>query len=267
MDLLMDNIVNYSKKLNLNVYYSTDVDIVISFEWDKRMGTWKDFLNNSRLNGTKSIILSIKKFEDEDVDVEASSSKKFFNKIAEIDIMYIMNDIGYKYHEEAGWYNEINSYNFDDLFDEMEDKKILSLNKEVNEKSIETLSQEMIKFLDEETSGFQHSNIDEYIKSFWLYKGINLDFGTENEIKIKIDKVNKKVKKYIEMEDHKRERERLYKIIPDFISVIAKKPQHSITLEDLKSYLSQNNVKVKYKSNINSLYNQILKKIKLKNDK
>ncbi|MEM0133424.1 hypothetical protein [Acidiplasma sp.] len=267
MDSLLANVLNYSKKMKLNVYYSIDVDIVISFEWDKRMGNWKNFLDTCRANNVHSIVLSVKRFQDEDIDLEYTQEKKLFNKIAELDIMYIVNDVGYKYHEEAPEFTELNTFSLDDLLEDTDEKKVLPLNKEVNEKSVDTLTQEMLKYINDDLNGYAHYNMDDAIKSFWQYKGINLDFWVEPEIKNKIDKVNKNVKKVIEKEDSKKERQKLYNMIPDLLEKLFEKNKSNITLDDVKDYLAEQNVKVKYKINITSLYRQVLKAVKLNNGK
>jgi len=267
MDILWDNIVNYTKSNSFNVYYSMDIDIIISFEWDKHMGNVKEFLKNARNNKINSLILSIKRFEDEDIDCSYIDCKKFSNRIAEIDLMYIMNDVGYKYHEEAKWFTEINTLNMDDLLDNYDDKKILPLTKEINEKSVDSLSDDMIKYINEEFSNMLDSNIDDAIKNFWLYKGINLDFNIESDIKTKIDNVNKKARKILENEKQNDEKNKLYKLIPEFISELIKKDKYDITTDDIKSYLNDKNIKIKYKTNLNLMYNQIIKELKIKNNK
>lgn len=269
MDILWDNIVNYAKSNSFNIYYSMDIDIVISFEWDKRMGNVKEFLKGARNNKINSVVLSIKRFEDEDIDCNYFNCKKFSNRIAEIDLIYIMNDVGYKYHEEAKWFTEVNTLTIDDLLGDYDDKKILPLTKEINEKSVDSLSDDMIRYINEEFSNIP-DNIDDAIKSFWLYKGINLDFSIENDIKNKMDMVNKKAKKIIDNEKQNDEKNKLYKLIPEIISGLIKRNKYDVNMEDIKNYLAENGIKIKYKSNLNLMYNQLikdLKDLKIKNDK
>ncbi len=267
MDKSLDNIVNYAKSNGFNIYYSMDIDIVINFEWDKRMGNVKEFLKNARNNKINSLVLSIKRFEDEDIDYSYINYKKFINKIAEIDLMYIMNDVGYKYHEEAKWFTEINTLTIDDLLGDYNDKKILPLTKEINEKSIDALSDDMVKYINEEFLDIPNSDINEIIRRFWLYKGINLDFAIETDIKNKIDAVNKNVKDIIKNEKQNDEKNKLYKLMPSIISDFAKIKKDDINMDYIKKYLADNNIKIKYKQNINFIYNELTRELKIKNDK
>ena len=267
MELLWDSIVNYSKKNGFSIYYSMDVDIVISFEWDKRMGGAAKFLKNARDSGIKSIVLSIKRFEDEDMDCSTVDCKKYQNKIAEIDIMYIYNDVGYKYHEEADWFSELNTFSIDDLLEENDEKKILPLTREVNEKSVDSLVQDMIQYFNYDPADNINDDLDGHMKSFWMYKGINFDFPIEQDLKLKIDKVNREARRKIENNRKSEERQRLLKLIPAIINENLSNSEGIITREQLKSYLSEKGVKVQNSVNIDYMYNSLLKELRIQNKK
>ncbi len=267
MELLWNSIVNYSKKNGFSIYYSTDVDIVISFEWDKRMGGAAKFLKNAKDSGIKSIVLSIKRFEDEDMDCSTIDCNKYRNKIAELDIMYIFNDVGYKYHDEADWFSELNTFTIDDLLDENDEKKILPLTREVSEKSIDSLVQDMLQYLNNEFSDGTNSDIEGNMKTFWLYKGINFDFPVENDLKLKIDKVNHEVRKKIDNNKKSEERGKLLKLIPAVIDDTIGNENGIITREELKNYLVDKGIKVQNSKNIDYMYNQLLKQLRVQNKK
>ncbi|WMT51159.1 MAG: hypothetical protein RE471_09295 [Ferroplasma sp.] len=267
MELLWDSIVKYSKRNDISIYYSTDVDIVISFEWDKRMGGAAKFLRNAEESGIKSIVISIKRFEDEDMDCSSIDCKKYRGKIAEIDIMYISNDVGYKYHEEADWFSELNTFNIDDLLEENDDKKVLPLTREVNEKSIDSLIQDMLQYFDNEVMDLENGEIDSNIKNFWMDKGINFDFPIDQELKLKIDRVNREARKKIEKNMKSVERQKLMKLIPAVIKEKIGNSNDIISREQLKNYLSDKGITVHTASNIDYMYNQLLKEIKIQNKK
>jgi hypothetical protein len=267
MELLWNSIVRYSRRNEISIYYSTDVDIVISFEWDKRMGGASKFLKNAKDNGIESIVISIKRFEDEDMDCSSIDCKKYQNKIAELDIMYIANDVGYKYHEEADWFSELNTFNIDDLLDENEEKKVLPLTREVNEKSIDSLIQDMLQYLDNESFDYGEDEIETGIKGFWMDKGINFDFPIEQELKMKIDRVNREARKKIDKSVKSEERKKLLKLIPGVIKDKIGNTGDMISRDQLKSYLSDKGITVNIASNIDYMYNQILKEIEIQNRK
>jgi hypothetical protein len=267
MELLWSSIVNYSKKNGFSIYYSTDVDIVISFEWDKRMGGAPKFLQNAKKNGINSIVLSVKRFEDEDLDCSSVNCKKYADKIAEIDIMYINNDIGYKYHEEADWFSELNTFNLDDLLEDDEEKKILPLTREVNEKSVDSLVQEMLQYIKNDILDNTGEDIDSDIRNFWMNKGINLDFPIDQDLKIKIDKVNRKARRKLDNNKQSEEREKLLKLIPSVISETRRNDDGIITRDQLKNYLLAQGIKVQNSVNIDYMYNQLLKELRIKNNK
>jgi hypothetical protein len=267
MELLWSKIVNYSKKNGFSIYYSTDVDIVISFEWDKRIGGAAKFLKNAKDSSIKSIVLSIKRFEDEDMDCSTIDCKKYRNKIAEIDIMYIFNDVGYKYHDEADWFSELNTFSIDDLLEDNDEKKILPLTREVNEKSIDSLVQDMLQYFNNEISESANYDIDGNMKTFWLYKGINFDFPVENDLKLKIDQVNHEVRRKLDNNRKSEEKMKLLKLIPAVISDISGKENELISREELKNYLSDKGIKVQNPKNIDYMHKQLLKQLKVQNKK
>ena len=267
MELLWNSIVKYSRQNELSIYYSTDVDIVISFEWDKRMGGAAKFLKNAIDNGIKSIVLSIKRFEDEDMDCSSIDCKKYRNRIAELDIMYISNDVGYKFHEEADWFSELNTFNIDDLLDDNDEKKVLPLTREVNEKSIDSLIHDMLQYFDNEVIDYEGEEIDNYIRNFWMDKGINFDFPLDSELKMKIDKVNREAKKKIDKNMKSVERQNLIKLIPSVIKEKIGNTNNVISRDQLKNYLSDKGITVHTASNIDYMYNQLLKEIKIQNKK
>ncbi|MCL4453397.1 hypothetical protein [Ferroplasma sp.] len=267
MELLWDSIVKYSKRNEISIYYSTDVDIVISFEWDKRMGGAAKFLKNAGESGIKSIVISIKRFEDEDMDCSSIDCKKYRGKIAEIDIMYISNDVGYKYHEEADWFAELNTFNIDDLLEENDEKKVLPLTREVNEKSIDSLIQDMLQYFDSEVVDLESDEIDSNMNNFWMDKGINFDFPVDQELKLKIDRVNREARKKIEKNMKSVERQNLVKLIPTVIKEKIGDTTDMISREQLKNYLSDKGITVHTASNIDYMYNQLLKEIKIQNKK
>jgi hypothetical protein len=267
MELLWDSIVKYSRRNEISIYYSTDVDIVISFEWDKRMGGAAKFLKNAWESGIKSIVISIKRFEDEDMDCSSIDCKKYRGKIAEIDIMYISNDVGYKYHEEADWFSELNTFNIDDLLEESDEKKVLPLTREVNEKSMDLLIQDMLQYFDSEVMDPDADEIDNNMRNFWMDKGINFDFPIDTELKMKIDRVNREARKKIEKNMKSVERQNLMKLIPTVIKEKIGNTNDMISKEQLKSYLSDKGITVHIASNIDYMYNQLLKEIKIQNKK
>ncbi|WP_337861130.1 hypothetical protein [Ferroplasma sp.] len=267
MELLWGNITNYSKKNGFSIYYSTDVDIVISFEWDKRMGSATKFLKNARNNGIKSIVLSIKRFEDEDMDCSTINCKKYTNKISEIDIMYINNDVGYKYHEEAEWFTELNTFSLDDLLEDNDEKKILPLTREVNEKSIDTLVQDMLQYFKNNISENINGDMDIDMRNFWMNKGVNLDFPVDQDLKLKIDKVNREVRRKLDNNKQSEEREKLLKLIPSVINETLRDKDGIITRDQLKSYLLSHGIKIQNSHNIDYMYNQLLKELRIKNKK
>ncbi|MEM0139224.1 MAG: hypothetical protein QXZ44_01220 [Ferroplasma sp.] len=267
MEMLWDSAVKYSKRKGFFIYYSTDVDIVINFEWDKRMGGISKFLKHAESNNVKSIVISVKRFEDEDIDCSEIDCKKYYNKIAELDLMYILNDVGYKFHEEAGWFTELNSYSLADFFDESDDKKVLPLTREINEKSVERLAKDMIQYFDNETPNSYGKDLDNNIKNFWLYKGINLEFPVEADIKAKIEKVNARARKIMDEEQISEERHRLVKLIPSISSHFISGNHYNPTKEQLSSYLSDNNIKIQNKSNLTFIYRQLIKELKAQSKK
>jgi hypothetical protein len=267
MEALWGSIINYSKKNGFSIYYSTDVDIVISFEWDKHMGGALKFLENTKNSGIKSIVLSIKNFEDEDMDCSMIDCKKYKNKIAEIDIMYIFNDVGYKYHEEADWFAELNTFTIDDLLEDNDEKKILPLMREVNEKSVDSLIQDMIQYFGSDLADYPGDDMEGNIRSFWLYKGINFDFPIDQDLKLKIDKVNKEVRRKMENNRKSEEKQKLLKLIPTVLKEKIENTNGIISREQLKNYLSDKGIKVQNTANIDYMYNQLLKEIKIQNRK
>ncbi len=266
MDLLWDRAMNYSRKDSFFIYYSTDVDIVINFEWDKRMGGISKFLKHARNNGVKSVVMSIKRFEDEDIDCTSVDCKKYYSRIAEIDVMYILNDVGYKFHEEAEWFTELNTYTLTDLLDESDEKKVLPLNREISEKSVDKLAKDMIQYFNngQEQIG---EDFDSSIKGFWLYKGINLELPVDSETKYKIDKVNARARKMLHDEQITEEKRGLQKLIPSIINDFKRMKYYNPAREQLVSYLSENNIKVQNKVNITYIYRQLLKELKVQGKK
>ncbi|MEM4834712.1 MAG: hypothetical protein QXS49_01370 [Ferroplasma sp.] len=100
-----------------------------------------------------------------------------------------------------------------------------------------------------------------------MYKGINFDFPIEQDLKLKIDKVNREARRKIENNRKSEERQRLLKLIPAIINENLSNSEGIITREQLKSYLSEKGIKVQNSANIDYMYNSLLKELRIQNKK
>ncbi|WP_153274134.1 hypothetical protein [Picrophilus oshimae] len=263
LEIMVSELKKFCKRNSINIFYSIDTDIIMSFEWDKNQGSWKKFMSTAISNNVKSIVVSIKKLSDEGISFSSRYSK-FYNKISEVDIIYVLNDVGYKYHEEAKWFTEINNDMLMDDFDMDDEKKIVQIVKEVNDESVQSLVEQIINYA---KNDYENTDINDILRSFWLSKGINFDFPLDDEIKSKIDEVNSIARSYLENEEYSSERARALEQVPEFLKWIIMHKVEKISMDDVRAFLEEKSIKIKYRPNMEVIFREAEKLINIKNGK
>lgn len=263
LEIMVSELKKFCKRNSINIFYSIDTDIIMSFEWDKNQGSWKKFMSTAISNNVKSIVVSIKKLSDEGISFSSRYSK-FYNKISEVDIIYVLNDVGYKYHEESKWFTEINNDMLMDDFDMDDEKKIVQIVKEVNDESVQSLVEQIINYA---KNDYENTDINDILRSFWLSKGINFDFPLDDEIKSKIDEVNSIARSYLENEEYSSERARALEQVPEFLKWIIMHKVEKISMDDVRAFLEEKSIKIKYRPNMEVIFREAEKLINIKNGK
>ncbi len=263
LEILVSELKKFCRKNSINIFYSIDTDIIMSFEWDKNQGSWKKFMATAISNNIKSIVVSIKKLSDEGISFSSRYSR-FYNRISEVDIIYILNDVGYKYHEEAKWFTEINNDMLMDDFDMDDEKKIVQIVKEVNDESVQSLVEQIINYA---KNDYENNDINDILRGFWLSKGINFDFPLDEDIKSKIDEVNSIARSYLENEEYSNEKAKALEQVPEFLKWLIEHKIEKISMDDVRAFLDEKSIKIKYRPNMEIIYREAEKLININNGK
>lgn len=155
-------------------------------------GTYHEFLKFAEKQGVKIIYMLTKTIEENDlenlfymlkpIEEDDSGEQEYFGKIAFIEIGFFINGVYHALIEKADWFA------IPEEVEEIEE----GYPKEIEEKSKETLVEEMMAYIQKEyPEALENEEIIHQAQtSFWLEKGLEHKFHLEPQLRIKIDKID-----------------------------------------------------------------------------
>ena len=211
-----------------DIFYSgpiSDKENCIEFGGDKI----EDYLQFAEKLGIKVIYFFEAVADDEE-------SPEHNGEIGQLEVGFLYNNIFHVFTETADWFVK----DLEDI-DENEEEKTP---KEILDKTIDELSNEMIQFLQKEFKDITeiYKNLRQVKSQFWLDKGVGDTWGLDPKTRIKIDKIEYKVEKYFLDSMRKKEEGILPKLIENCVEWCKNQGLTKLTKTNINYFLNENDI-------------------------
>jgi len=196
--------------------------------WGNR--SFKDFLEVAEKLNVKLIYLCT---------IRGEENTEHSGEIGYIELSFLHNGVFHVFEKMTDWFEK-------SLYEEVEnfEPETEKINKEILEKSVDELTNEMISFIEEKFN----KNLNEIVKylddvqqQFWLEKGVE-KYPLNPNLKIKLDKVNEKTERYFMNKIREREEELLPKLVQECVTWCKEHQLKWLTKEVLKQFLAEKNI-------------------------
>jgi len=193
-------------------------------------GPYDEFLKFGEKHGVKIIYFFVVRIEED--DIEHAEHK---GEIGYIEVGYFIGDIYHAFIKSAEWFTPSEEEEIEEGGENI---------KEIEEKTVEELSQEMIKYCKEEfPEVFEDvKNIRNMQESFWLEMGIENIYGLDPKLRLKIGKVNEKVEREILEEKKKKEQEILPKLVEECVEWARELGLNKVTKTNIHAFLDEKGI-------------------------
>jgi hypothetical protein len=215
-------------------------------------GPYDEFLKFGEKHGVKIIYFFVIRIGEDDIEYAEHKGE-----IGYIEIGYFIGDIYHAFIKSSEWFTPPEE-------EETEEEGSEGV-EEIKEKTVEELSQEMIKYCKEEfPEVFEDiKNINRMQESFWLEMGIEHIYNLDPKLRLKIEKVNERVEREILEEKKKKEQEILPKLVEECVAWARKLGLNKVIKTNIHAFLNEKGISLTSPSE-ESLFIQVNNLLKAK---
>jgi len=241
LEELKDKILNFCAG-KFEIFYLEDPII----STDEKLMVWegddfRQFLNIAGKLGINLIYFST---------IVEERNSEYRGKIGLIELSFLYNGIFHVFVKMTDWFKELLEKEEEEKAKEERWKASISEERElvprdVLEKSVEELTEEMIDFIKEEYKG-DVGEIIRYLRDaqrqFWLEKGIRNVWVLAPSLRVKLEKVESRVERHF-LEEMRREEEKILpRLVEECVSWCKDHELTKLTKTNLKYFLAEKNI-------------------------